>query len=91
MSGKSDKLFLRRLTNMDRAKEKELILKKVRDCAENDAFIAKNVWSNEEFDFYSDTSKVMKELADKYSLTLEELDELWNYYDDYKRLIYRKK
>ena len=87
MSGKSDKLFLRRLTNMDRAKEKELILKKVRDCVENDAFIAKNVWDNEEFEYYSDTSKVMKELADKYSLTLEELDKLWNHYYDYKKNI----
>ena len=85
MSGKSDKLFLRRLTNMDRAKEKELILKKVKDCAENDNFIAKNVWDKEEFDFYSDTSKVMAELADKYSLTLEELDKLWNYYYDLQK------
>lgn len=87
MSGKSDKLFLRRLTNMDRAKEKELILKKVRDCVENDKFIAQNVWDNEEFEYYSDTSKVMADLADKYSLTLEELDELWNHYYDYKRFI----
>ena len=80
MSGKSDKLFLRRLTNMDRAKEKQLMLRKVEDCVRNDMFIAKNVWDNEEFEYYSDTSKVMAELADKYSLTLEELDELWNYY-----------
>ena len=72
---------------MDRAKEKELILKKVRDCAENDAFLAKEVWDNEEFEYYSDTSKVMKELADKYSLTLEELDELWNHYYDFKKYI----
>ena len=70
---------------MDRAKEKELILKKVKDCAENDNFIAKNVWDKEEFDFYSDTSKVMAELADKYSLTLEELDKLWNYYYDLQK------
>ena len=69
---------------MDRAKEKELILKKVRDCAENDVFLAKNVWDKEEFEYYSDTSKVMKELADKYSLTLEELDKLWNYYYDFQ-------
>ena len=72
---------------MDRAKEKELILKKVRDCVENDKIIAQNVWDNEEFEYYSDTPKVMKELADKYSLTLEELDELWNHYYDYKRFI----
>ena len=72
---------------MDRAKEKELILKKVKDCAENDAFIAKNVWDKEEFEYYSDTSKVMKELADKYSLTLEELDKLWNHYDDFKKYV----
>ena len=72
---------------MDRAKEKELILKKVRDCAETDACIAKNVWDNEEFEYYSDTSKVMKELADKYSLTLEELDELWNHYYDFKKYV----
>ena len=26
----------------------------------------------------------MKELADKYSLTLEELDKLWNYYYDFQ-------
>ena len=76
---------------MDRAKEKELVLKKVRDCAENDAFAAKHVLDKGEFEFYSDTSKVMAELAYKYSLTLEELDELWNYYDDYKRFLYRKK
>ena len=69
---------------MDRAKEKELVLKKVRDCAENDVFLAKNVWDKEEFEYYSDTSKVMKELADKYSLTLEELDKLWNYYYDFQ-------
>ena len=72
---------------MDRAKEKELMLKKVRDCVDNDKFLAKNVWDNEEFEYYSDTSKVMKELVDKYSLTLEELDELWNHYYDYKRFI----
>ena len=69
---------------MDRAKEKELILKKVKDCAENDVFLAKNVWDKEEFEYYSDTSKVMAELADKYSLTLEELDKLWNYYYDFQ-------
>ena len=69
---------------MDRAKEKELVLKKVKDCAENDVFLAKNVWDKEEFEYYSDTSKVMKELADKYSLTLEELDKLWNYYYDFQ-------
>lgn len=72
---------------MDRAKEKELMLKKVRDCVENDKIISHNVWDKEEFDYYSDTSKVMAELADKYSLTLEELDELWNHYYDYKRFI----
>ena len=72
---------------MDRAKEKKLILKKVRDCVENDKFIAQNVWDKEEFEYYSDTSKVIAELADKYSLTLEELDELWNHYCDYKKLI----
>lgn len=72
---------------MDRAKEKELILKKVRDCVDNDKFIANNVWDNEEFEYYSDTPKVMKELVDKYNLTLEELDELWNHYYDYKRFI----
>ena len=87
MSGKSDKLFLRRLTNMDRAKERELVLKKVKDCAENDVFLAKNVWDKEEFEYYSDTSKVMKELADKYSLTLEELDKLWNHYYDFKKYL----
>ena len=72
---------------MDRAKEKELILKKVRDCAEDDVFLAKNVWDKEEFEYYSDTSKVMAELADKYSLTLEELDELWNHYYDYEQFL----
>ena len=87
MSGKSDKLFLRRLTNMDRAIEKKLMSRKVEDCVRNDIFIAQNVCSIEEFEFYSDTSKVMKELADKYSLTLEELDELWNHYYDFKRFI----
>ena len=72
---------------MDRAKEKELILKKVRDCAENDAFTAKHVLDKGEFEYYSDTSKVMKELADKYSLTLEELDKLWNHYYDFKKYL----
>lgn len=72
---------------MDRAKEKALILRKVEDCVRNDMFIAHNVWNNEEFEYYSDTSKVMKELADKYSLTLEELDELWNHYYDFKKFV----
>ena len=69
---------------MDRAKEKELVLKKVKDCAENDVFLAKNVWDKEEFEYYSDTSKVMAELANKYNLTLEELDKLWNHYYDFQ-------
>ena len=72
---------------MDRAKEKQLMLRKVEDCVRNDKFLAENAWNSEEFDFYSDTSKVMAELADKYSLTLEELDELWNHYYDFKRFI----
>lgn len=72
---------------MDRAIEKKLMSRKVEDCVRNDIFIAQNVCSIEEFEFYSDTSKVMKELADKYSLTLEELDELWNHYYDFKRFI----
>ena len=87
MSGKSDKLFLRRLTNMDRAKEKELILMKVEACAKQDLYLKVHTWDKEEFEYYSDTSKVMAELADKYSLTLEELDKLWNHYYDFKKYL----
>ena len=72
---------------MDRAKERELILMKVEACAKEDLYLKLHTWDIEEFEYYSDTSKVMKELADKYSLTLEELDELWNHYYDYKRFI----
>ena len=69
---------------MDRAKERELILMKVEACAKQDLYLKVHTWNMEEFEYYSDTSKVMKELADKYSLTLEELDKLWNYYYDFQ-------
>lgn len=72
---------------MDRAKEKSLMLRKVEDCVRNDMFLAHNVYDVEEFEFYSDTSKVMKELVEKYNLTLEELDELWNHYYDFKKFL----
>lgn len=72
---------------MDKAKERSLMLRKVEDCVRNDNFIKHNVDSIEEFEFYSDTTKVMKELADTYSLTLEELDELWNHYYDFKKFL----
>ena len=75
---------------MDRRKERELMSRKVEDCVRNDIFIAQNVCSFEEFEYYSDTPKVMAELADKYSLTLEELDRLWNYYDDFKEALRKK-
>ena len=61
---------------MDRAKERELVLMKVEACAKQDLYLKVHTWANGEFEYYSDTSKVMKELADKYSLTLEELDKL---------------
>ena len=73
--------------------EKRLMLRKVSQCAENDVYLMHHVDDIEEFEFYSDTSKVISNLADKYSLTLEELDELWNYYDNFKQYfkkIYRK-
>ena len=64
--------------------------RKVEDCVRNDIFIAQNVWSIEEFEYYSDTPKVMAELTDKYNLTLEELDRLWNHYDDFKDALRKK-
>ena len=72
---------------MDRAKEKELILMKVEACAKQDLYLKVHTWDKEEYEYYSDTSKVMKELADKYSLTLEELDKLWNHYYDFKKYL----
>ena len=72
---------------MDREKESALILMKVEACAKQDLYLKVHTWDHEEFEYYSDTSKVIAELADKYSLTLEELDELWNHYCDYKKLI----
>ena len=72
---------------MDRAKEKELVLMKVEACAKQDLYLKVHTWDKEEFEYYSDSSKVMKELADKYSLTLEELDKLWNHYYDFKKYL----
>ena len=72
---------------MDRAKEKELILMKVEACAKQDLYLKVHTWDKEEFEYYSDTSKVMAELANKYSLTLEELDKLWNHYYDFKKYL----
>ena len=72
---------------MDRAKERELVLMKVEACAKQDLYLKVHTWGMEEFEYYSDTSKVMKELADKYSLTLEELDKLWNHYYDFKKYL----
>ena len=75
---------------MDILNERKLMLRKVKHCAEDDVFLMRHVGDIEEFEFYSDTSKVMKELADTYSLTLEELDELWNYYDNFKQFYKRR-
>ena len=72
---------------MDRAKEKELILMKVEACAKQDLYLKVHTWEKEEFEYYSDTSKIMAELANKYSLTLEELDKLWNHYYDFKKYL----
>ena len=72
---------------MDIVTEKRLMLRKVSQCAENDVYLMHHVDDIEEFEFYSDTSKVISNLADKYSLTLEELDELWNHYYDFKKYV----
>ena len=69
---------------MDREKESALILMRVEACAKEDLYLKVHTWDREEFEYYSNTSKVMAELADKYSLTLEELDKLWNYYYDFQ-------
>ena len=69
---------------MDREKESTLILMRVEACAKEDLYLKIHTWDIEEFEYYSNTSKVMKELADKYNLTLEELDKLWNYYYDFQ-------
>ena len=76
---------------MNRKAEKGLMLRKVEACVREDMFIKLNTWDPEEFEFYSDTTKVMKELADKYNLTLEEIDELWNYYFDLEEIFKRNK
>ena len=72
---------------MNREMEKKLMLRKVATCAKEDWFIWNYVWDTQEFEYYSDTSKVMKDLADKYNLTLEEQDELWNHYYDYEQFL----
>ena len=72
---------------MDREKESTLILMRVEACAKEDLYLKIHTWDIEEFEYYSNTSKVMKELADKYNLTLEELDKLWNHYYDFKKYL----
>ena len=69
---------------MDREKESTLILMRVEACAKEDLYLKVHTWDMEEFEYYSNTSKVMKELADTFNLTLEEMDKLWNYYYDFQ-------
>lgn len=60
-------------------------------CAWIDSEIRKHVQDYEEFEYYSPTSKKVKELADKFHLTLEEMDKLWNYYyDSFEKLTGKK-
>lgn len=67
---------------MDCKKEYELA-KMVVECeAKKDAFLTKNCWDKAEFEYYSQTGKIISELP--FPLTLEELDELYNYYEEVK-------
>lgn len=67
---------------MDYKKEYELAKIVIEGEAKKDAFLTKNCWDKEEFEYYSQTGKIISELP--FSLTLEELDELYNYYEEVK-------
>lgn len=65
---------------MDYKKEFELAKLAIEGEAKKDAFLIKNCWDKNEFEYYSQTSKVISELP--FYLTLEQIDELYNYYDE---------
>lgn len=67
---------------MDKKYEQMLMEEEMRHCARCDNLIMNEAWDINEFDFYSNTSKRIKELTEKYSLSLEEVDELMNIYTD---------
>ena len=72
---------------MNKELEKILMSKKLRQCAENDVYIKHMLGEDyakehsEEFEYYSDTAKVMKELTDKYHFTPEEVFRFQRSYD----------
>ena len=63
--------------------ERSLVARKIAQCAQNDAYIKYMLDKKHEegFEYYSDTSKVMKELFDKYHFTPEEVIRSQRCYD----------
>ena len=63
--------------------EINLMKRKLKQCAENDVYLMRVTGKDqgEEFEYYSDTAKVMKELTDKYNFAPEVVSELKRTYD----------
>lgn len=77
---------------MDRKYEKKILELEMFNCALIDCEIRKHIYYDEnEFDYYSPTTKRVCELANTYFLTSEELDDLWNLYYDACELIESEK
>ena len=69
---------------MDKVFEINLMKTKLKQCAVNDVYlmcVTDKDRGDEEFEYYSDTSKVMKELTDKYNFAPEVVSMLKHTYD----------